>query len=77
MKLLVMLLAVWAVTGLYFVLRSPSRGAVADVLFGVLWPIYWYTDWRRGLWRASFRGTLILLYPAIVTSIVALIATAA
>ncbi len=65
---------IWGVTGIFFVLRSPSRGVVADILFGVLWPVYCYTDWRSGAWVPTIRGTLFLLFPAIVAVCVALLA---
>ena len=67
-------LTIWAVTGVYCVVRTGSRGIGPDILFGILWPVYWYTDWRNGLWTATWRGTFVLLLPAIVVAGVALFA---
>jgi hypothetical protein len=38
----------YALVGLWFVVSTRSRGFVADVLFGALWPLYWYSDWKSG-----------------------------
>ncbi len=71
---LILIATIWAVTGLFFVVKSPSRGAVADIMFGVLWPVYWYTDWKQGLWIATPRKTVELLYPALTVLAVVLFA---
>lgn len=74
LNILFLMMVIWAVTGVYFVVRTGSRGVGPDILFGVLWPVYWYADWRNGLWTATWRGTFVLLLPAIVVVAVALFA---
>jgi hypothetical protein len=45
---LVLILAYLAV-GLIFLLRSETRGFIADMLFALLWPVYLWLYVRHGL----------------------------
>jgi hypothetical protein len=42
-------LVAYLAVGLIFLLRSPSRGFIADVLFALLWPIYLWLYVRHGI----------------------------
>ena len=44
----VLVLAYFAV-GLAFLLRSESRGFIADMLFALLWPVYLWLYVRHGI----------------------------
>ena len=41
-------LALYAAVGTVFLLRSKSRGSIADALFALLWPVYLYLHIKRG-----------------------------
>lgn len=41
-------LALYAAVGAIFLLRSKSRGFIADALFALLWPVYLYLHITRG-----------------------------
>lgn len=34
--------------GALLTFSTRSRGLRADILFTLLWPLYWYDDWRKG-----------------------------
>jgi hypothetical protein len=38
----------YALVGIWFVASTKSRGLIADVLFGVFWIVYLYSDWKNG-----------------------------
>lgn len=38
----------YACVSIFLIAASRSRGIVADILFGLLWPVYLYLDWKHG-----------------------------
>lgn len=48
-QILTIIISAWLAIGLFLVLNSGSRGALADILFLFTWPIYLYLDWRGKL----------------------------
>lgn len=35
--------------GLIFVIRSGTRGIIADLIFAAIWPVYLWMYWRHGI----------------------------
>lgn len=48
MEYFLIVVAIYFGIGLWFVFMTNSRGIVADALFALLWPLYWYDDWKNG-----------------------------
>jgi hypothetical protein len=76
MDIILSVLGIWAVTGLWWVVKSGSRGLEADILFGALWPVYWYTDWRAGRWEWNALDALRLMLPGMITVAIIVLARA-
>jgi hypothetical protein len=48
MEIILLITMVYLSIGVWLTMNTRSRGMVADAIFILLWPLYWFDDWKNG-----------------------------
>jgi len=51
MEFLATIILLYVAVGVFLVCATRSRGVIADLIFGMFWPVFLYIDWKNGLFK--------------------------